>query len=752
MRLDRFISALRAVVCVVICFFTYLSVSAQSIQSLKLTRNYRYAPLDTIIDQIGADLNIRFSYDREYLSRYKTSFMALLPNSKEKSVGDVLKSLRSGWDMVTLVGDDGYIYISRDKAQLVQLRKGNVDTVAEQTEQLRAVNSARTPVKRNFVLTGEILDCHSSERIPYATITVNGTAQGAVTDANGRFTLDRVPADTCTVLVEYIGYRSQQIILQPSAENTPLEVKLEPQPQDIATVFIVGRKEDKALQQYTAEHKIKMAPAALKLLPNIGEKDILRGFQLMPGVSASNESSSGMYVRGGTPDQNLILYDGFTIYYVDHMHGFYSAFNSNAIKDVQLYKGGFSAKYGGRLSSVTEITAKDGNKNKFSAGIEASLLSVNAFMEIPIGDKFTSIFSFRRSYQGYLWNQISGQNSVSKGQTAIEPPKGFDKKMRRKAYFYDLNGKITITPTTKDIISLSVFNGTDNNDNTPKFGFDGPPGGMGGSSSDVSISMDNSDIERYGNLGTSLRWARKVDDRLTMNLLVSFSNFYATRDQQRTMSYTIDGESGSSTSGTLEQNDLYDVSMKNDWSYILNNNHTLEAGAYATYYNIKYSYTQNGDDCLMDKRGSAVLLGLYAQDKIQLLNNRLTLTPGLRMSFYTLNCKPYFEPRVNGSYRLSSRFTVNAATGLFYQFANRIVREDIMSGNTDFWILSDGESVPVSRSWHFNVGVNYDLPGYIFGVEAYYKRNYSCAYSTDQCLFLEEHNQRRWLWTYAYGD
>ena len=90
-------------------------------------------------------------------------------------MGDVLKSLRSGWDMVTLVGDDGYIYIARDKAQLEQLRKGNVDTVAEQTEQLRAVNSARTPVKRNFVLTGEILDCHSSERIPYATITVNGS-------------------------------------------------------------------------------------------------------------------------------------------------------------------------------------------------------------------------------------------------------------------------------------------------------------------------------------------------------------------------------------------------------------------------------------------------------------------------------------------------------------------------------------------------------------------------------------------------
>lgn len=190
-------------------------------------------------------------------------------------------------------------------------------------------------------------------------------------------------------------------------------MEIEPQPQDIAAVFIVGRKADKALQAHTQEHKMKMAPEALKLLPNLGEKDILRGFQLMSGVSASNESSSGMYVRGGTPDQNLILYDGFTIYYVDHMHGFYSAFNSNAIKDVQLYNGGYEAKYGGRLSSVTEITAKDGNRNKFTVGGEVSLLSMNAYAEIPVSEKLIAMLAFRRSYQGYLWEHISGQNTVS---------------------------------------------------------------------------------------------------------------------------------------------------------------------------------------------------------------------------------------------------------------------------------------------------------------------------------------------------
>ena len=123
---------------------------------------------------------------------------------------------------------------------------------------------------------------------------------------------------------------------------------------------------------------VKLTPKKLEMLPSLGEKDIMRSFQLMPGISASNESSSGLYVRGGTPDQNLVLYDGFTVYHVDHLYGFYSAFNSNALKDVQIYKGGFESKFGGRLSSVTEITSKEGNQKNFNIGGDLSLLSMRS--------------------------------------------------------------------------------------------------------------------------------------------------------------------------------------------------------------------------------------------------------------------------------------------------------------------------------------------------------------------------------------
>lgn len=694
-----------------------IPAAGQTVGNLRLEKDYR-GNLDDILDRIGKDMNIRFVFDRSYISRYKTSVNTV----QEKTINGMLKMFTHAWEMVWLISDQGYIYIAKDKDQLDRLM--DVKKVEKEVTKIEKQRSRErlNPVKRDFSLTGEVFDLSNGERIPYATVYIAGTTKGVSTDPNGRFTLEKVPCDTSTIVFSYLGYRTRHIELTPSEENLPLFIEMEPQTQDIAAVFIVGRKDDKALQQFTAEHKMKISPIALKVLPNVGEKDIMRGFQLMPGVSASNESSSGMYVRGGTPDQNLILYDGFTVYYVDHLHGFYSAFNSNAIKDVQLYKGGFESKYGGRLSSVTEITAKDGNSRKATAGGEVSLLSTNVYAEVPVGDKLTSLFAFRRSYQGYLYNKLSGQTDGDDSQFVPQAGMPGMKMAEKSSYFYDFNGKITYNPTKRDILSLSIFNGTDFLDNTPKFKFpgnmQGPPGGGGG-----EIKMDNSDFAEYGNIGGSFRWARKNSGKLTSNYLLSYSNFYSTRDQTRSINVTRDGESESMKSGILEDNDLKDISLKSDWKYSLNEKNLIEGGAFGTYYDIKYSYSQNDTSVIVSKGGQAFLGGVYIQDKIKLAENRLTLTPGLRFSYYTPSGKIYTEPRLSFSYLINKRLTVNGAAGLFYQYANRVVREDVMSGNAYFWILSDNKDIPVSSSAHINAGINYDLENYIFSVEGYYKRN-----------------------------
>ena len=685
---------------------------AQTVENFRLSKNY-VGRLDEILTEVGADLNIRFIFDQDYLKNYSTALMT----DQEKTVGGMLKMFVTSWDMITLVGKDGFIYIAKDKEQLELLQNHKEIIKTEITQSRKKL----IPVKRNFLLSGDIVDIENGERIPFATIVIEGTTKGVTSDQNGHFALEKVPADTAVVVVSYIGYHTKKIELVPQRENQALRIEMKQQSVGITEVFINGRKDDKALQQSTITQDIKMSPIALKILPNIGEKDIMRGFQLMPGVSASNEGSAGMYVRGGTPDQNLILYDGFTVYNVDHLYGFYSAFNSNAIKDVQLHKGGFDSKFGGRLSSVTEITGKDGNSKKATIGAEISLLSMNTYVEVPVGDRLTTLFAFRRSYQGYMYDKIS---SLNKSTSTTSRPKFGGSSANTASYFYDLNGKVTFKANAKDVYTLSIFNGTDYLDNTPQFRIpEGGGGHPGGGSFTGNISMDNTDFTRYGNVGASTKWTRKVNEKLTSNLLASFSDYYSTRDERRSITINQDGVSTIRKSGILEENNLIDLSIKNDWKYVFDEKNILEFGGFGTYYSINYNYQQNDTVTVINKEIKAAIAGIYFQDKMLFLDNALTVTPGLRLNFFGATNKIYFEPRLNASYILAPKLTVNGATGLYYQFANRVVREDIMSGNRDFWILSDGKEIPVSSSVHLNLGLNYDLSDYLFSVEGYYKKN-----------------------------
>lgn len=282
---------------------------AQTVTGLRIPKDYR-GRLDQLLGKIGKDMNLRFVYDTASLSRFSTS----INPTEEKTVGGMLKMFSSAWGLHHHIGSDGYIYIGRNDQQIKELMQGNlISHIQEKEEETQAKRSLK-PLRRNFSLSGELFDSKSGERIPYANVLLYKTRYGACSDANGRFILEKIPSDTCTLQVQYIGYRTRLIQLEPSLKNTPLRIELEMQSQDIAAVFITGRKDDKALQQYTGEHKMKMAPEALKLLPNVGEKDIMRGFQLMPvfgpGPMASTRASEGMSlleIYWKNPERNTYL-------------------------------------------------------------------------------------------------------------------------------------------------------------------------------------------------------------------------------------------------------------------------------------------------------------------------------------------------------------------------------------------------------------------------------------------------------------
>ena len=577
------------------------------------------------------------------------------------------------------------------------------------------------PTVHKFTLTGSVRDQSTGEALPFAAVMVKGTTIGATTNSDGYFTLLNVPSDTSTLVVQYVGYGSTRVFLNPQTPKQNFSIDIKPSSQSLKEVKITAYKDDVVFVHKAEVSSIKMTPMKMAQLPSIGERDVMRSFQLMPGVSASNESSSGLYVRGGTPDQNLVLYDGFTIYHVDHLYGFFSAFNSNAIKDIQLYKGGFESRFGGRISSVTEITSKEGNQKKFNFGVDVSLLSTNIYVELPIGDKFSSFFAFRKSYQGVIYDMIFKKFNKSNTNAAPDvgtgPGRRFSQNNQMTSYFYDLNGKITFKPTKNDIISLSVFNGTDKLDNSfasniPSFG-----------QMNANFSMNSVDLTKYGNIGSSLKWSRKWSSKLYGNTIVSYSNYYNNRErsQERTLINT-DYLTTTSLSGIFENNDLKDYSIKSDYQLDLTDFSQLMFGAYATQFDIKYSYAQSDTADLLNRNGRALLTGMYLQSKIKIMKDRLQFLPGLRFNHFETTNKLYYEPRVSLTYNLTDRIILKGATGKYYQFANRVTREDIMSGNKEFWVIADGNSIPVTSSVHFIAGISYETDNYTFSGEGYYKK------------------------------
>jgi TonB-dependent Receptor Plug Domain. len=350
--------------------------------------------LDEVLKRIAKEKGLKFSYNGDYARTVKID----APPFK-RSVDNFLKYVVcKGNKLKYFIDDDQVIHIVEIWKQV------------DEKSLAKKVKQYDDATRHNITLAGKVIDIENNETLPYVNLIVNRTKNGTSTNADGVFSLLNIPSDTCSVTVTYIGYKPYVLKITPDMSLSDVTIKMEPATELLSEVVVLSEKQD-LLQTNERVGLIKMTPLKMNVLPSLGEKDIFRTFQLMPGISAANENSSGLYVRGGTPDQSLVLYDGIPIYNVQHLFGFYSAFNSNAIKDIQLYKGGFDAKYGGRLSSVVEITGKEGKNTGFGAMADISLMSANAYIEFPIGKKITFLAAARRSWQSPLYNIIYDQST-----------------------------------------------------------------------------------------------------------------------------------------------------------------------------------------------------------------------------------------------------------------------------------------------------------------------------------------------------
>ncbi|RLD75521.1 MAG: TonB-dependent receptor, partial [Bacteroidetes bacterium] len=658
---------------------------SQKAGEIMVTKSYYGKTLRNVFDDLASSYNIDIDYRKEDISN------GIIPSKsfRNKPLDEVIQQLLKGKDLHYKIMD----------MQIV-IRKSDEQIKLERKTYQR---------KSSFTLSGTVKDKKSGESLPFAQIMVKTTTNGTASNVDGYFTLFNVPSDTSLLLVSYTGYKTKQFHLSPKLVSNDILIELMPENNQIEEVVVTAESEE-LMKVYKEVGVVSISTKQMKTLPSLGGQDLFRSFQLLPGVSASNESSSGLYVRGGTPDQNLVLYDGFTVYHVDHLFGMFSAFNPNAVKDVKLYKGGFESKYGGRLSSVMEITGKDGNEKNFNMGAGISFLSFDGFAEVPLGENGTFLFTGRRSFQSFLYNDIFDSfNSTTETPTDMPAQPMGRGGGRSKAqsepssFFYDLNAKLTYK-FTKDIFSLSFYNGQDDLDNSSTTNI--ARGGM-------SMNGGRNDLTQWGNWGASGKWSRRWNESFYSNALVSYSKYYSKRDMTRNNTVYRDGETIEINRGIFEDNQLQDYTFKMDNEWKITQTNQLEFGVQASYYDIDYLFTRNDTLVIQDRHDVASLATVYVQDNIRLFNS-LTLIPGIRASYYDVTDKFYFEPRASLNYDLTKKIKLKGSWGQYYQFAKRIIRDDMESGSRDFWTLGNGDNIPIGFATHYIGGLSYEAHNYLF--------------------------------------
>ena len=677
--------------------FNITVLSAQTPDNVKINDSFQDKSLSIVLLELKISHQLQFEYDETLVEgiRVTTSF-------RKASLDYAMKKILEGTEI------DFEITAPRSIRLFHKSQKPTIDW------------STIKPTRRNINVSGVVKDKKTGETLPFATVMIRGKNNGTTTNVDGYFTLFEVPSDTSVLVVNYVGYQNKLVRLRPETDIAQLEILLEDFGLQLEEVVVKATKEEQLLSASTGISRIGIAPAALAKLPSFGEKDIFRSLQLLPGISGSNESSSGLYVRGGTPDQNLVLFDGFTVYHVDHLFGFFSAFNANAVKDVQLYKGGFDAKYGGRLSSVVELTGKEGNTKEFNAGLGLSLLSVNGFVEAPFANgKGSFLVAGRRSFQSKFYNNIfdayTDSNEAASTQTGGRLAQ---LETQPNTYFYDLNAKVSYRPNSKDVFSFSFYNGQDDLDNSSNF--DESIFARRGINIDFNFARTNTDLTKWGNWGTSTKWSRRWNNQLYSNANVSYSNYFSQRDRSSETSITRSDTTFVGRNGSLEENDLKDITFKLDNEFKISQNNQLDFGIQTIWNNIDYQFTQNDTTTIIDRNDEGLTATFYVQDK-HTFGEKLILKGGLRVAHYSPTNEFYVEPRTALTYLLSDKLKLKVAWGKYHQFANRIVREDIQQGSRDFWLLADGEQVPISSSIHHIAGISYETSNWLFDVEAYYK-------------------------------
>lgn len=534
-------------------------------------------------------------------------------------------------------------------------------------------------------LNGFVYDADSKEMLIGAVVQDSSSGRGTVSNEQGYYSLVVNSAKNLTIKVSYIGYKSLIIRnINNSSSNYPIALHAG---VELGEVKVSASKTGN-ISRSTETSTTRLPMKDVKMLPNLfGEVDIIKAYQLTPGVQGGGEGKSEMYVRGGSPDQNLVMLDDVPLYYVSHFGGFFSVFNADAINDVKLIKGGFPARYGGRLSSVMDVRMKDGNMHKFSGAGSIGLLSAKMMVEGPfVKEKSAVMVSARKNlFSPFIL-------------TGTEMKYGF----------YDLNAKLNYRLSQKDRLFLSFYAGNDHV-----------------KVEQASKTQAANTTLRWGNVAFALRYNRVFSGRLFGNLTFA-----------HTVYNYINSFSNELISDTVKQNidsklftSINDIMFKSDFSWQITEKYQLRFGHALVLHTIRPNdeeFTNKINDEFIELsyhfQHTALEGSLYVENEIT--TKYFGANAGIRLTNFSIagTHYPFIEPRLSANIPLTASSSVKASFSLSNQFLHLLS----YSGTgmpADYWMPST-ENVAPSAALQYTIGFVKSILDERFQltIEAYYKQ------------------------------
>ena len=601
-------------------------------------------------------------------------------------------------------------------------RKVRIDTTKTSTEQLLEqtfegsklnykfvddyiVIATRSGKTKKFTISGYVADAQTGEKLLNANIYDTHTYKGTVSNNYGFYSLT-LPSGVYSVEYSFVGYGVQRKTVK-LTQNRSLNIELSSDTELNEVLIEQSRVGDAVNSSRMSVNEISVE--SIKTMPVLlGEADVIKAIQLLPGVQSGTEGSSGFYVRGGGPDQNLILLDGVPVYNANHLFGFMSVFNADAIQSVTLTKGGFPARYGGRLSSVLDIRMKEGNNKKLTGSASVGLISSKFTIEGPIRSENTSfIFSGRRTYADLVARPFI-KRAAKKNQNEYESM-GY--------YFYDLNFKLNHKLNNKHRFYLSTYTGKDKIYSELK-----PIEGISEHNVHRKMNVD------WGNLTIAARWNYQVSSKLFCNTTFTYSDYnienrFNNQDTQNEVHYETDYGYFSG---------IEDFGVKSDFDYVLNSRNYLRFGVSAVKHEFEPGVSafrakqsdQNGSGTAFEFGNENILsdeFTTYFEDDIE-ITAKLKANIGVHASLFKTENNSYYsvQPRVAVMYKLKPNISLKGAYTQMTQHLHLLSTSTVGLPN-DLW-LPTTDFIKPEKSVQYALGGVMTRNGLNLSIETYYKK------------------------------